>query len=120
MSEQAWATVILGFFGLMTTIVTSVTAVFMARVKGDTGKAVELSQKASVVQEEIHKAVNSNHKDLDNKLIAALALLDQANKEILQLSIDKAAKDAAGIPIPTAENPLPVAIVAVPEEVKKS
>jgi hypothetical protein len=80
MDPHSSQTMILGFFGLLTTIVTSAAAILIARINVKQRAVVAATQETASSVKEIHHAVNSEREKM-------VAKLSDMHAEILRLSV---------------------------------
>jgi len=83
-----WNTIILAIISLLGTLVTSVMAYFVAKIRTTSNETKEAAVKSATSMEQIHVAVNSER-------TALLKKVEDLRDEILQMSKDKATADEA-------------------------
>jgi hypothetical protein len=92
-SEQAITSIIVGFFGLCTTVATLVSAYYMAKMKQSTDRT-------EGVMGEVHTAVNSNHQASVAEGKELRSVIETLKNEITDLKVNQAT--AAERQTPTA------------------
>lgn len=90
LSEQVQLSLIVAFFGFMTTIATGVMAYFQAKNSNATEKVIKLTEQQTETLDKTHTAVNTNHQEQAKKLEVMYAEITRLNREVLDLSVEKA------------------------------